>query len=45
MFETVAYNTLSAENVEQFQWVLQSMIDNFANKLKVFNASIRIVSI
>lgn len=32
MFETVAHNTLSAENVEQFQWVLQSMKENFTNK-------------
>jgi len=33
MFETVAHNTLSTENVEEFQWVLQSVIENFANKL------------
>jgi len=33
MFETVAHNILSSENVEQFQWVLQSMIENFTNKL------------
>jgi len=32
MFETVAHNTLSEENVGQFKLVLQSMIENFASK-------------